>query len=164
MIDKPLMGNFIKGIGNNDSDYSNGWISTQNDFYDWCYDIDGKSAYCICKNDCDIDTEIQLKTTFAINSSVSLGLIVNDMNNGYNIFYTINGMTKHIEIDENTMVNIPLGAELSIIIKIKNGQKGSVISTIKNLKCLTMHHTCIKIPIKSFMGMISTAVKNEMKK
>lgn len=157
IIEKPIMGNFLNQINN----YATEWNFTENDYYTWCFSEDGEMAFCICKKDCEEDQEetLSLSTVFLHDSEISfnLNIIESDVENIS--FYSIDEKKRYLKINENTFAKVPQNAELTISLKMKNGKFGDIMAVIENIQCLTKHSEQIKVPLSSFVKLVSDAIK-----
>lgn len=160
IIEKQVSGNFLKYVGDDDTCYTSKWAHSDNEYYDFIFSDDGSCAFLICKKDCDTDIDLSLEMIPTYNTTISFTIDMHDNKSEWHSFVMCENKKTHIS---GELSDIPKNAQFKILFKILDGKVGTIITTIKNILCLTNAKINTKIPVAKLSDFISTTVKRELK-
>jgi hypothetical protein len=164
VIERPVMGNFKKGVGEDDVCYTKCWQMKYNDNFKWVINDDGSEIYCVCVSSSSDITSLELKSEFLYNSEISFKCVEveKDIVWKFNVFDK-NGKKKIEKIENEMNVYILEGDNVVFSVQISECEAGKCLFVIKDLKCVTIQNTTVKIPVKSMLSVISTSIRSEIK-
>ena len=164
VIERPVMGNFKKGVGEDDVCYTKEWQMKDNDNFKWIISEDGNEIYCVCVNSNSDAVSLELKAKFLYNSEISFKCVEveKDIMWKFNVFDK-NGKKKIEKIENEMNINILEGDNVVFSVQVAECEEGKCLFVIKYLKCVTVQNTTVKIPVKSMLSVISTSIRSEIK-